>query len=118
MRTRPDALITERDVFLDSFVPGIVHRIDPDARMADIAIRLVQQASQDFVKTLTAKAVKSAELRGSGTLEACDVHFALRTLCGMDLPGSDLRPFEPRPTPRYTEQQDAVLAVLSRQADE
>jgi histone H3/H4 len=109
---------TERDVFLDSFVPGILHRISPGAKMADMATRLVQQASQDFVKTLTAKAAELAQLRGSDTLQACDVHFALRTLFRMDLPGSGLRPFQPRPTAHYTEQRDALLGLLSRQGGE
>jgi hypothetical protein len=117
MHSRPDPATTERDVFLDSFVPSVLHRIDPDAKLDDIATRLVQQVSQDFVKTLTAKAIEVAELRGSNTLQACDIHFALRTLFGMDLPGSDLRPLQLRPTARYTEQRDAALALLARDAD-
>jgi hypothetical protein len=110
---RPALQVAVADCLSEGFVSTILGGIDPTATISPEAAGLLEKVAGDFVSTLRQEAIKVARMRCSTSLKKKDICFALQSVYGIALPGTQADPFPAVPAQEYADQAAAVQSFLS-----
>ena len=103
--------LNQHDVFDKGFAENIVRKIDPQMRISKDAEILIGKMALDFAEKVSLCASELAELRGSEEIESVDIKDAVKSQCGIEMPGGSSDPIPRAPNREY---QEMVLAATAQ----